>query len=445
MEDKEALGLMEGALAKGAESAEVYRMEQESNLVDIKEGKLDTLSRSRQEGIGLRVWLAQRIGFAYSSGRSEASFSALLDQALAAARQSHPDPFLHLPSLPSSAYPRVDAYDPSLKRMSLADRVEFARKMERAARDFDPRIFKVRHCLYQDSDYSVLIVNSHGLRAWAQGTYCSSSIHTVAEENGSSETGWDMQSSSAFSDLQGEEVGRRAAEQAVSMLGARTLSTRKADAIFSPSVAAEFLEVISAALLADAAQKGKSLFANLRGTQVASECLSLVDDGLLSHGSHSFPFDDEGTSSQRSPLVEGGVLKGFLYDSYCASKEGRSSTGNARRPGFQAPPRIVPTNLYALPGKRPPPAIAQDMERGALVLSVMGMHTANPISGDFSVGAEGLWIERGKPHHPFRGVVVSGNIRDWLMRLEEVGSDLRFFGGFGCPSLFAKGIQLAGL
>jgi len=445
MEEKGILDLIEVALAKGAEAAEIYRIEQKFHLVDIREEKLDTLSQGRQEGIGLRVLERERIGFAFSSDLREEGFHSLLDRALIAARQSHPDPFLHIPPPPSSSYPKVEGYDPSLKEMSLADRVDFARRMERAAKEFDSRISKVRHCLYQDSDYSVLILNSRGLRAWAGGTYCSSSIHTVAEEKGSSETGWDMQSSSFFSDLQGEEVGRRAAKQAVLMLGARALSTRRVDAILSPPVAAEFLEMISAALMADAVQKGKSLFANRLGTQVASGCLSLVDDGLLAHGSHSFPFDDEGTPSQRSPLIEDGILKGFLYDCYSAAKEGRSSTGNACRPSFQSPPQIMATNLYAIPGERPLQAMLQDMESGAWILSLMGMHTANSISGDFSVGVEGLWIEKGKVQHSFRGVLIAGNMREWLHLLQEVGSDLRFFGSYGSASLCAKGIQLAGL
>jgi len=444
MEEEGLLDLIEDALAQGAEAAEIYRFEQESTLVDIKEEKLDTLSRGRQEGIGLRVLEKQRIGFAFSSDlRPEGSLS-LLDRALAAARQSHADPFLHIPRPPSSPYPKVDAYDPGLRMISLADRVEFGRKMEQAARDVDPRICKVRHSLYQDSDYSVLILNSRGVRAGAKATRCSVSIQAVAEEMGSSESGWDMQSSSFFSDLRGEEVGRRAAEQAIWMLGAKALPTQQIDAIFTPPVAAEFWEVISAALMADSVQKGKSLFADQVSTQVASSCLSLVDDGLLVHGSHTFPFDDEGTPSQRTCLIEEGILKGFLYDSHSAAKEGRSSTGNAKRSSFHSPPQIMATNLYPIPGKRPQEAMVQELERGVFILSLMGMHTANPISGDFSVGAEGLWIERGKVQHPFRGVLIAGNIRGWLDSLEEVGSDLRFFGSCGSSSLLAKGVQVAG-
>ncbi|MDH7498910.1 MAG: TldD/PmbA family protein [candidate division NC10 bacterium] len=444
MEEERLLGLIEDALASGAEAAEIYRIERDSSLVDIQEGKLDTLSRGRQEGIALRVLERQRMGFAFSSDLRREALSGLLDRALTVARQSHPDPYLHIPRPPASAYPKVEAYDPDLRRISLADRAEFARKMEQAAKEFDPRISKVRHSLYQDSDYSVLIVNSRGLRAWAKATRCSISILAVAEEKGSSETGWDMQSSSFFSDLQEKEVGRRAAQQAIWMLGARTLPTQQVDAIFTPPVAAEFWEVLSAALMADSVQKGKSLFANQMGAQVGSACLCLVDDGLLAHGSHTFPFDDEGTPSQRTSLLEKGILKGFLYDSYSAAKEGKSSTGNAGRSSFHSTPHLMATNLYPIPGKRPLEAMVQDLERGVMILSLMGMHTANPISGDFSVGAEGLWIEGGRAQHPFRGVLIAGNLRDWLHSLEEVGSDLRFFGSYGSPSLLAKGIQLAG-
>jgi PmbA protein len=444
MEDESIFRLLEGALTKGAEAAEIYRIEQESTLVDIKEGKIDSLSREQQVGIGLRVWEKQRLGFVFASHWGGGSGGALIGEALAAARSSHPDSFLRIPAPPASPYAELEAYDSSLKTMGLAERVHFARMVEDTARRFDPRVSKIRHCLYRDSDYTAQIRNSHGLKVEARGTHCTCSLEVVAEEKGSSETGWDMQSSSFFSDLQAEEVGRRAAEQAVSMLGARVLPTTVAEAIFSPATAAEFLEVISSALKADVVQKGKSLFKDRVASKVAADGLTLVDDGLLPRGSNSFPFDDEGIPSQRTPLIEKGVLRGFLYDSYWGAREGKPSTGNARRAGFQSPPQISVTNLYPAPGRRTKEEMVKDVSKGALVLSLMGMHTANPISGDFSVGVEGLWIERGKLHLPFRGMTIAGNIRDWLRSLEEVGSDLRFFGSHGSPSLRVSKIQFAG-
>ena len=444
MADESILRLLEGALIKGAEAAEIYRIEQESTLVDIKEGKIDTLSREQQVGIGLRVWEKQRLGFVFASHWGGGNGGALIDEALAAARASHPDPFLRIPLPPPSPYPELEAYDPSLQTMGLAERVHFARQMEDAARGFDRRITKVRHCLYRDSHDSVRVLNSEGMKAEARATHCTSSLEVVAEEKGSSETGWDMQSSSSFSDLQAEEVGRRAAEQAVSMLGARVLPTTIAQAIFSPATAAEFLEVVSSALKADVVQKGKSLFKDRVASKVAADALTLVDDGLLPQGSNSFSFDDEGIPSRRTPLIEKGVLKGFLYDSYWGAREGKPSTGNARRAGFQSPPQISVTNLYPAPGRRTQEEMVKDVSNGALILSLMGMHTANPISGDFSVGIEGLWIERGKLRLPFRGMTIAGNIRDWLRSLEEVGSDLRFFGSHGSPSLWVSKIQFAG-
>lgn len=436
--------LIETALANGAEAAEIYQIQQESTTVDIKEGKIDSLSRERQVGIGLRVLERQRIGFVFASHGKRGSGDALIGEALAAARASHPDPFLRIPFPSPSPYPEVEVYDPSLQTLGLGGRVDFARKVEKAARGFDRRISKVRHCLYRDSDYSVRILNSEGIQAQARATHCSCSLEVVAEEKGSSETGWDMQSSSFFSDLQGEEVGRRAAEQAVFMLGAKVLPTTIAEAIFSPAVAAEFLEVIATALKADAVQKGRSLFQGRVGSDVATKYLTLVDDGLLLRGGNSFPFDGEGIPSQRTPLIEAGTLKGFLYDSYSGKREGRPSTGNARRAGFQSPPQISVTNLYPLPGRRAKEEMVKEISRGALILSLMGMHTANPISGDFSVGVEGLWIEGGRIQHPFRGMMIAGNIRDWLGSLEEVGSDLRFFGAYGSPSLRLSKVQFAG-
>jgi PmbA protein len=444
MEESELENLWKVALARGAEAAEAYWLREDLTLVDIKEGRVEVLSRGQQAGVGLRVFRDRRMGFSFRSHDQQWSPSDLAESSLAAALQSHPDPYLDLPSAPFLDYPRVEAYDPALARLDLADRLDFARRMERSARAIDPRITKVRHCLYQDSCFSVMISNSRGLKARGEGTKCSASLLCVAEEEGWSETGWDLQCSSFFSDLEAERIGEQAAEQALSMLRAKPLPTGRVDAIFSPAAASEFLETLAPALMAEAVQKGKSLFAGRRGERVASSVLTLVDDGLLPHGYRSFPFDDEGWPCQRSILMEAGVLQDYLYDLHAAAKEGRESTGNARRGGYQYPPQIAATNFFILPGKRDQQALVEEMGRGALVLSLMGMHTADPVSGDFSVGAEGIWIEGGGRHRPFRGVIMAGNIREWLQAVEEVGSDLRFFGPSGSPSLLIREIQVAG-
>ena len=205
-----------------------------------------------------------------------------------------------------------------------------------------------------------------------------------------------------------------------------------------------FLGMLSSALTAEAVQKGRSLFAGKVGQKVAAAEVSITDDGAKPDGILSMPFDGEGVPTQRTVLVEKGVLKGFLHNSYTAAKDGVSSTGNAVRGSYQSPPQLGSTNFYLAPGKWKPDAIIKDTGEGFYLTEVMGMHTANPISGDFSLGAAGIWIHNGELTTPVRGMVIAGNILELLERVDAVGSDLRFFGSRGAPTIRVASLTVSG-
>ncbi|MGB9793241.1 MAG: metallopeptidase TldD-related protein, partial [Thermacetogeniaceae bacterium] len=213
---------------------------------------------------------------------------------------------------------------------------------------------------------------------------------------------------------------------------------------FDPYVVTNFLGLIASTLLADAVQKGRSLFAGRIGQRVASEGVTIVDDGTLPGGLMSSPFDGEGVPSQKTILIANGELLGFLHNSYTGRREGVPSTGNAKRASFKSPPEVGITNFYLAPGEKNPQEIIEKTEKGFYVTEVMGMHTANPVSGDFSVGAAGIWIENGELTIPVRGMVIAGNILELLMNVDMVGSDLRFFIGTGAPTIRVAGLTVSG-
>ncbi len=430
------------ALSRGASASECYAVMSHSTRVDVKDGEVDTFLSAKDVGMGLRVLKGNRLGFAYTSDISPGSLEEMVTMALAAADGAAPDEFQRLPS-PFSDYPEIDEGDKGLSSISIEEKIERARALEASARAFDRRVTKIRHATYSDVRHETLILNSLGLEAGFSGTHCVAVAYVVAEEEGEAQAGFEMDISRYYRELAIEEVGRRAAEKAVGKLKARPVDTCVVNVVLDPMVASELLEVLSGALGADAVQKGKSLFAGKIGEIVASSSLTIIDDGF-GKGVFPSPCDSEGVPSQRTVLLEKGVLKGFLHNSYTAAREGRPSTGNARRISYQAPPDVGPSNLYIEPGSISREELISNVEKGVYVTSAMGVHTANPISGDFSVGVEGFWVQGGRSSFPVRGITIAGNILNLLKGVTAVGLDLRFYGRTGSPTVLIEGLTIGG-
>jgi PmbA protein len=211
-----------------------------------------------------------------------------------------------------------------------------------------------------------------------------------------------------------------------------------------PYVVIRFLSLLIHSLQADSIQKGKSTLTDQLGNKIASRQVNLIDDPLSPEGAASFPFDGEGVAAQRVNLIEQGILKGFLYDTYTGLKDGHCTNGHGERGSFRSLPGVGATNLILSPGIKTPEDLIKEANYGFYVTDVMGMHTANPISGDFSVGAAGIMIEQGQLSYPVRGVTIAGNLFTMLKDIESVGSDLRFYGGKAASTVLIKNLSIAG-
>ena len=214
--------------------------------------------------------------------------------------------------------------------------------------------------------------------------------------------------------------------------------------MLDPYIVTNFLGVIAPALSAGAVQKGRSLFKDKVGEIVASSNVTIIDDGTLNGGIMSTPFDGEGIPSQKTVLIDNGRLVGFLHNTYTANKENTKSTGNSTRGSFKSTPEVGTTNLYLNNGNIERNNLIRDVDNGLYVTEVMGMHTANPISGDFSLGAAGIWIKNGELTEPVRGVAIAGNMVELLKSIDAVGNDLRFFVGMGAPTIRIGEITISG-
>jgi PmbA protein len=247
-------------------------------------------------------------------------------------------------------------------------------------------------------------------------------------------------------DLDPEEVAREAAARAARLLGAAKPETQRVPVLLDPFAASSFLGVLAGALSAEAVQKGRSLFAELVGEQVGSEAFTLVDDGRLVAGPAASPFDDEGVPTGRTELFTHGVLNGFLHNTYTAARGGTVSTGNGERAGYRSTPGVGTTNFYVEPGSDGFEELLGRAEGGVLIQDVSGVHSgANPISGEFSVGATGLRISGGALGEPQREMTIASTVPEMLRAVEAVGDDLRFFTSVGTPSILIGEMTLAGV
>ena len=436
--------IFEGLKKKGLDQFEVYAQKRNGLTVEIKEGEVDFLDTSQGVGLAIRALAKGRLGFAYLTELKPETLAQAVERATSATAHTSSDPFLGFPKggLP---VPEVEGiYDVEMSALDVGEKIERARILERSALSSDERVRKVRKASYSEADYQVIIANSQGVKTSYRGTICSAGVMALASDGADSQMGWDFDFSHHYRGLDVEGVGRRAACNALRLLGARGAETKRMPILLENRVAAEFLSLLASSFLAEAVQKGKSRLKGKVGEGVFSPLVTIIDDGLYPGGLGTAPVDGEGTPHRRNLLVERGLLTGFLYDSYCANKESISSTGNGVRADFKTPPRVGITNLYMERGTASLDELIREVGDGVLITDVLGMHTADAISGDFSVGCSGLVITGGDIQHPIKGAAISGNILDLFKGVAGVGDDLRFFGPVGSPSLLIREMTVSG-
>ena len=446
---------------KSIDGYEIYSNRSTHFDIESKNEAIETLQTSSYVGMAFRILNHQQMGFSYTtasnlSGSARQNFSSelerIIEDAIESAKATSEDPcFDFAPDLKTFP-PPLPIFDETLERISEKAKIERAKCLEQSARSMDAeKIKKVRKASYQEVLSRTTLINSNGLRFSYDHTLASVSVTAVAEESGESEVGFDFDVSHFFNDLDAEKVGRSAGRKALESLGGRRISSGVYPVILCNNVASEFLSLLAFSFLADQVQKGKSHLRGKRGEKFFSTLLTIVDDGLYLKGISTHPIDGEGVPSQRTSLVTQGKVTGYLYDRYWANRGNRSSselrvesTGNSRRHGIKSPPGVGISNFYVEPGGFPFSKLMEILFKGVVVKEVMGLHTVNPISGDFSLGCSGDWIDRGEKVHPVKSIAIAGNLFELFRKVIAVGEDLRFFGGVGSPSLLVKDLVISG-
>jgi len=434
--------LVARALKMGADAAEAY-LETSRNLsVQVQDGELETIEEAATAGVGIRVIVGGCMGFSHCNDLSDESLESTIRMAIRFARLTSPDENNVLPG--NSESREIDGlFDPAIAEVSIEKKIELARELEKLAMS-DPRITKSYGSGWNEGERAVYIANSNGVKKHYKSGSCGLGVSVVAEKGEQKNTGGEGCYRRFFSDLLPLEViAGKASKQAWELLDPKMIPTQRASVIFDADVAGSLLGGVIAALNGERVSQGASFLKDSMGQPIASALLTMVDDGTREKGLGSEPFDAEGVPTQKRVLIENGVLKGFIYNTIAARRAGVSSTGNATRQGFSSLPGIGTHGILVEPGNWTPDDLVKETGKGLLLKEITG-YGIDPVSGNFSGGASGFWIDNGKIIHPVKGVTVAGSAHDILKAIDMMGNDIDLNRGFASPSFRVKEMQIGG-
>ncbi len=430
--------------AQELDAFEVAAIIDQTLVVEAKGQRVDRWMRTASQGLAIRAIRGGRLGFAATTEINARAVHQAAKAALASLKVVAPSAEAVLPAQQPAQGQLDEPAATPFEEIPDGARIDVALTLESTAMAADSRIRRVQHPRYEEARRRMLVVNSHGVREDASRSICSCELKVVADAGSAPESAYDFDYGTAFTAIDPAECARRAARRALAKLGAERIGGGSLPVLFDQRAASCLVRLLASSFFADSIQRGKSLLASRRGELYYHPSVTVVDDGLLPGGIASFPFDGEGVPRRRTLLVRDGVIESWLYDGARASRDGVLSTGSSLRESVHRLPAIGVSNCFLKPGSATPEAIARQMGSGLLVTDLLGVHTANAVSGAFSLGAEGFVVANGVAAAPFRGVTVAGNVHEVFKRVAAIGSDLRFFGACGAPSMLVEGLMVGG-
>ena len=441
-----ATDIVAKAMRAGATHAEVVIREGDEFSTLVRLGQVDTLKESGSRGVGLRVFLGQRAASTSSSDLSSEGIEHLVSGAVALARVTSEDPFAGLPE--TGAFGQLtqdlDLYYEDVYSLPGDQRIDYARRAEAAALAADTRIQNSDGGSFDAATGHKILANSRGFVGDYRRSYASISAVPIARsQDGQMQRDYWYSSARTLTKLESPEwVGAEAARRTVRRLDARRVPTQRVPIIFAPEMSRGLIGNIFEAANGDAIYRHASFFANQLGEQVAAANITVIDDGTMVGGFGTSPFDGEGLPTRRKAIIENGVLKNYLLNTYTARKLNMQSTGNASR-GLAGNPGIGGGNVYLEKGELSPAEIIADVQSGFYVTELMGFGV-NMVTGDYSRGASGLWIENGELTYAVQEITIAGNLKEMFKNIVAIGNDLEFRGAVTAPTLRIDGMTIAG-
>jgi PmbA protein len=459
------------ALQAGASDAEAVGFESEEFAVKVRLGQVEELVESGSRALGLRVFFASsargnegvsgmRTASTSTSDLSPDGIARLISGAVELAKVTGVDPFAGLPERAEFGSNDVEAqalYFDDVDEISAEQRIEIARRCEAAAMSFDARIQNSKGGDFDASRSRRVMVNSRGFAGEYRRSYCGFSTSPIAQDASGAMQGDYWYSSARTAKLldDPEAIGRIAAQRALRRLGARRVPTQQCPVVFAPEIARGLMGNLLNAADGDAIYRNASMFAGKLGEQVAGENITMIDDGTMvfDHtlkdgstmrvgGFGTSPFDGDGLRTERTVVIERGILKALMLNTYTGRKLGAASTHKASR-GLAGAPGIGGGNYFLEPGSIAPEQIIGEVKSGLYVLQTMGFGV-NLVTGDYSQGASGLWIENGELAYPVEEITIAGNLKDMFRNVSAIGNDLEFRGSGAVPTVRIEGMMVAG-
>src|SRR3989454_2551067 len=411
-----AQDIVRRAMISGAAAAECVIREGDEFSTLVRLGQVETLKESGSKAIGVRVFNGKRAASTYSSDFSREGLDRMLKSALELSRITSEDPYAGIPEPEQlgSISGDLDLYYADVYSLPGEERISYARRTEKAALDYDPRIKNSEGGSFDAATGHKVLANSHGFVGEYRRSYCSVAAVPIAQsENGAMQRDYWFSVARSMSRLEpAEQVGRIAAQRTIRRLGARKVKTAHVPIVFDPMVANSILEHIFEGVNGDSVYRGASFLAGKLGQKIAGENVTVIDDGTIPGGFGTSPFDGEGIPTRRTLVIDNGVLKSYLLNTYTAKKLGLQTTANASR-GLAGTPGIGPGNYFLQPGTKTPQQIFGEIKEGLYVTEFLG-HGANLVTGDYSRGASGLWISGGELAFPVEEITVAGNLKEML-------------------------------
>ena len=446
--------VLERAMQAGATDAEAVAYEGDEFSALVRLGQVETLKESGSRALGLRVFNGLRSASTSTSDLSRDGLNKLVEGAIALAKITSEDPFIGLPE--AGAFGKLEGdlglYFEDVNEQPPAERIEMARRCEAAAMAYDTRIQNSGGGDFDTATSHKVMVNSRGFTGEYRKSYCGFSAAPIAhDEHGKMQRNYWYSSARTTRLLESpEEIGAIAAQRTLRRLGARQVKTQKAPVVFSPEIARSIIGNIFEAANGDAIYRHATFFDEMLNERVAGENITVVDDGTMMFdrggmqigGFGTSPFDGEGLPTRRTVLVERGILKSYVTNTYTGRKLGIPSTGNASR-GLAGNPGIGAGNFYLEPGSFTPEQLIGEVKQGLYVTEVMGFGV-NLVTGDYSQGAAGMWIENGELAYPVEEITIAGNLKEMYQNISAIANDLVFRGASASPTIRVEGMMIAG-
>lgn len=437
--------LMETATASGMDACEAYVVERDHFSAMVTEGEVTEYKSNVTRGLGFRGMKNGRMGYASTEAFDDDAVLQLVRGALESAELTEDnDPVFFYTD--NEAVPALKLCSDEMGAIDAEEKIARVKALEKAIKNFDPRVEKAARNAVQTGRYTVRIVNSFGMDRSYTEDMCLMYGMAMAKENGAVSTGFYGDGGRNFERLNPIRIGEEASKRAVEMLNAQSLPSGRYHVVFTNETMTDLLQTFSGMISAENVQKGRSLLKGKIGEQIANSCITLIDDPLLLDGLNARPFDDEGVPSRAHTVIESGTLKTFLHNLKTAHKDGVKTTGNASRAGYSSAVHVAPSNLYFQPGARSFDEMLASVGEGLVITEVSGLHAgANPVSGDFSLLSKGYTFKDGKKEKAVEQITVAGNFYELLMNIQELANDLIFpLGGIGSPSVDAGELSVSG-